>query len=68
MHRRKISLAILKEEVVELLLGLHLGAELIYADSGEVVLLHGNLLEYFINFCGIELLIRILFLIIVGSC
>jgi hypothetical protein len=45
MHWWKICLAILKEKVIELLLGLHLGAELIYAESGEVVLLHGNLLE-----------------------
>jgi len=40
MHWWKVSLAVLKEEVVELLLGLHLGTELINAESGEIVLLH----------------------------
>jgi len=34
MHWRQLCLAVLKEKVVELLLGLHLGAELIYAESG----------------------------------
>ena len=46
MHWGQVRLAVLKEKVLELLLGLHLGAELIYAEPGEVVLLHGNLLEF----------------------
>ena len=46
MHWRQVRLAVLKEEVVEFLLGLHLGAELINDESGEIVLLHGNLLEF----------------------
>lgn len=46
MHWRQVCLAVLKEKVVEFLLGLHLRAELINTESGEVVLLHGNLLEF----------------------
>ena len=45
MHWRQVGLAVLQEKVVELLFGLHLWAELIYAESGEVILLHGILLE-----------------------
>jgi len=40
MHRWQVGLAVLKQEVVQLLLGLHLGTELVNAESGEVVLLH----------------------------
>ena len=52
MHWRQVGLAVLQEKVVQLLLGLHLGAELIYAESGEVILLHGILLELKIEFGG----------------
>ena len=41
---------------------------LINADSGKVVLCHGNLLEFLINFGGTLMIKPIFFLINVGYC
>jgi hypothetical protein len=68
MHRGQVCLAVLKQKVVKFLFRFHLGTELVDTHSGEVVLLHGNVLDFRNYFGGTIVILSRIILINIGYC